>query len=707
MVLSNINTEIEYKESKEIDPEDKGSQSSLYEILLYDKPVVIALGKPKYTFSNKGVVFYPIYVVTDQDKIESQVGVYEILQSDILKIYDDEGDIDIETLGVPIFYTFVEKITKYLKSDPYKMVHQYDTSSTGKTGEKTGDKDDSLYDMELEGFDYSKEDDDDEEEDATVLKIPEDSGMSKHHKKIQKEIENGIYTIDETIDHSEKLEEESEQTAQEIKDAYKEKSSNPWIQKYMKNPNYNIREVESNGDCFFGVIRDAFAQIGRITTVHQLRAALALEATEKDFLQTRELFSGLNDNIRDVDSKMTKTKQIVEKELKVKATHAKGNREELDQILEEGKKMKKSFANLKKEKSQNEGLLRELFGESFKTVDTIEKFREYIQTSHYWADTWAISTMERILNIKMIIFSEEAYNDDSLNTVMNCGEVNKYIEEGKSFTPDYYVMTTFSGNHYRLITYKERSIFTFKEIPYHTKILIVNKCIEKNAGIYYMIQDFRNLNTRLGVDADAGTPDQDEDEYNDKYDASVVFQYYANSGKTQKPGKGAGETISKPKMLEYVELGQIDNWRRKLDDSWTESPFELDGHRWKSVEHYYQGTKFKKGFPDFYEQFALDSNSEISTDVDLAKKAGSQKGKAKAIALRPKSVEIDPDFYGLDKSQGRNHDERESAVRAKFTQNEDLKRLLILTKDAKLVNYVPKAVSHADNILLKVRSELV
>jgi hypothetical protein len=64
-----------------------------------------------------------------------------------------------------------------------------------------------------------------------------------------------------------------------------------------------------------------------------------------------------------------------------------------------------------------------------KGVDTLDKFKKKIKSCEFWGETWAISTLERILNIKFINLSEEAYKSHDTNNVLNCGQLNDTILE--------------------------------------------------------------------------------------------------------------------------------------------------------------------------------------------------------------------------------------------------------------------------------------
>ena len=110
--------------------------------------------------------------------------------------------------------------------------------------------------------------------------------------------------------------------------------------------------------------------------------------------------------------------------------------------------------------------------------------------------------------------------------------------------------------------------------------------------------------------------------------------------------------------------------------------------------------------------FSLDNKeSEIAKSIDLALCAGSKTGRVIGKAkkqvkgktlIRPKTVEIDADFYGE-----RSKSERAKAVMAKFEKNEDLKNMLFYTKNAKLVRYVHGSPAEKDEILMNVRYKLM
>jgi hypothetical protein len=706
MVFSKINGEVEYKEMRGIDPEDRGYESTLYEVGLFDKDIVITLGKPKYTFAKYHIIYYPIYVVNVNNGIEGQLGVFEIEDSKVLKLLDKEGDVDIGKLGNPLLYEFAERSVRQSKSDVGNYLLQWDKKST-KAGPEVG-----VGAALTESADDLSDDLPDDIDDLFIHRpSPEEKG-AKEFSSAKKILEKGVFITDTEVKQPPLLPEEGEEDANKIRKTYKETAKQPWIQKFMKNTNYRIHEVETNGDCFFAVIRDAYKQIGQNTTVDKLRAIVATAATDSIFREHKQLYNDLEGNIRDVTAEMAKVKKLLEKDMKKRANDARDNKEELAAVLKEVETLKQQYKDLKVDKAASEENISVYLGD-LKAITNVDEFRKYIMTSSYWADSWAVSVLERELSVKLIIFSELSYKEKALDSVLSCGEVDSDIESRGQFLPSHYIMASYSGSHYRLISYKDKKIFTFREIPYHVKILITNKCMERNSGVFHLIQDFRNFNSRLGVEVDegpagvdVGAEDAEINKYGDLYDGDIVFMFHSASQKTPKPGKGSGEKIPADKVAKYVNLGKIEDWRRKLDDSWDKSPFTVGGKRWLSVEHYYQAAKFKKGFPDFYEQFTVESESDISKDVDLAKIAGSKTGVLKKkggdTIVRPKSIIIDSDFYG----QKRNESEREMAVRAKFTQNLDLKEMLKATKPAKLIHFLRGHEPEIDHILMTARNEL-
>lgn len=698
MVLSKINPKIIYQDNSEISAEDDEFESLVYPIEISfkkhdksSKKYNIVFGKVQNDKKIDGIIYFPIYLVIDDEAV-AKIGVLEIESQKYAFILDDNDDIDPEKIPEPLFFNFVTE--DYLKQYD-KKEHVTEEVSDNEIEIIPVDPDEE-FDVETGMFKQKQLDNDKDD----LFNIPKDK--MKLSEKSQKPTiidKTSVFTIDNNNKTSNVLLEESNQDALDLRSQYQETTKSNWINKFMENNEYNIEENEAGGDCLFAVIRDSFEQIGHYTTVDKLRELLASEVTDSIYQSYRQVFDSIENSIIENDKKIKRLTDIYRNNKnKIKKMDNSLSQQEHFSLIEQAKQARDEIKILQDENRLNNEFLRSELG-YMKNIDTFDKFKNFILTSSFWADTWAITTLENKLNFKLIIFAESAFNQGSHDTVLNCGETIKEIESRSSFTPNYYIMTSYSGDHYRLITYKNKKIFSFQEIPYDVKTLVINKCMERNSGIFYLIQDFKILKSKIGLPADEGKPEKYDldDQLDTIYDKDIVFMFYSKS-QNAAAGKGSGETIPSNKLIDFKNLNKINDWRRKLDDSWNKAKFKLDGHYWASVEHYYQASKFKKGFPDFYLQFSLDSkDSKISEDVALAKLAGGKKSNE----YRPKSVIIDPDFYGE-----RNIEERTEALRAKFQQNIDLREMLLLTYPAKLTHFVRRSPAEVDEPLMRIRKEI-
>jgi hypothetical protein len=696
MVKSRIYPDkINYNETKGMNEEDVGFESSMYDYTLYDTPVEIAIGNPRHEYSKYNIVYFPVYLVYDDEPV-SKIGVYEIESSQMLNTFDENDDmqLDEENLIVYVSERYFQKLQKQ-----YRIQKEFEPSekSSLEQIQKSSEKETKETEKETE-----KER---QEKDIFRIEIPEEK-QSQMIKKADEKTKIGVFIDDPNINLPATLEEETSEISEEFNKEFNENAKNNWVENFMKNNHYQLIDNEGGGDCFFAVVRDAFSQIGKITTVDKLRAILSKEATKELFEEYRKLYIGFSAEYQDKEkelNEMKKNTEILKKRLK-----SSNDKNENAKILEEAKQLVEKYNVVLADKKQTKELLDEFI--YMKDILSLEDFRKFIMTSSYWADTWAISTLEKVLNIKIIILSKEAFSSGDLDSVLKCGQLNdEELQKKGNYNPEHYIIASYTGNHYVLVSYKNKKILKFIEIPFGIKCLLINKCMEKNAGPYYLIEDMRKFKMKLGLDPDEGcrtNTNEEEDEYlnRDLYDKDVVFTFYSKSDGNKKAGKGSNEEIPKEKAIEFNELNKIKDWRRKLDDTW-ETPFTVDGHRWNTVEHYFLGSQYKKGFPDFYLQFSLDSKSDISKDLAMANDAVSKSGKSGDKVLRDKNIVMDPDFYEI-KTDPRNVEERRIALRAKFTQNFDLKHLLLETKNAKLLHFVRRKEPEVDELLMKLRKEL-
>ena len=688
MVLSKIDDSISYPELKKVYPEDSQMEADLYEIQVHNVDIIIAVGKVRDTFKNKGIVYYPVYLVK-KNKTATQIGVYEMLESNQLRYLDNHNNLDVEKLDEPLIYTFVTPTMIEAK----RMVPEAEGVDAVTKGETKKKKPRS--DLEEGEIDEEAGSDAESVSSEKAIAVVSDANVIIPAER------QDIFILTKGVTIPALLEKESKSQAKDIREKYKEAKDHLWIQKVMKNPNYGIIDNEGDGDCLFATIRDAFSQIAQQTSVAKLRKKLAEEATMELFTNYKEMFDMYNSElIKETANAKELSKHYVN--IKTKFSNVL-DRNEQKQLVENAKQVKTQHDDLVRSKQVTAQLLNEF--KFMKGIDTLEKFKQKIKTCEFWAETWAISTLERILNIKFILLSSEAYHAKDLDNIIQCGQLNDTILENKGeFRPEMYIIVEYTGSHYKLVSYKEKQIFTFAEIPYDIKKLIVDKCMERNAGPFAIIPDFikfkdAHSSKSSGV-AETKYEELTEAKLRGMYDDSIVFSFYNNSAAKPLPGKGSGEKIPKDAVKEFTALAIIPDWRKKLANTWLQ-PFTLDNHQWSSVEHYYQASKFKKNNPAFYLSFSLDSGTDLSKDVSMAEGFGGANGKYKGKLVRPKEVVVDPDFFGP-----RSEKELYDAQYAKFTQNEDLLKLLLATNNAKLVQHKRSREPEIYESLMLVRDKI-
>ena len=668
MVLSKLNSDVSYPELKTVDSGDLKTEANLYQIEIKDIEVVIAVGNPKNTYEDKNILYFPIYLVKFNNKV-IQIGLYEIKATDYISYLDNYNNLDIEKMEEPLIYSFATKeFLNKMRLKPDMPLHK--ASEEGEVSER----------------EESEEEAEEKEEDVVIeYNVPPER--------------EDIFIKIKGVPVPPLLPEEGQKQAKDIRERYHESPKDTWIDKFMRNSNFDIQDNEGGGDCLFATVRDAFSSIAQQTSVNKLRKKLSQEASQEIFENYKEQYDMYSASLlRDTN----KIKELEQEYLLLKQKFTQLiDRNEQKLISQQAKEVKAEHDRLVEEKKVTAAMLKEY--KFMKGIENLEQFKRAIRHCDFWADTWTISTLERILNIKFIVLSSESYKAKDEKNVLLCGQLNdKILEQRGRFTPEFYIMVDYTGSHYKLVGYKKKMIFKFSELPYDIKKMVYDKCLEKNAGPFAIIPDFQKFKAsqKKTVIKEAQYEDITESKLRGLYTDDVVFQFYSKSLDKPLPGKGSGEKISNDRLREYSTLAAIPQWRKKLSNFWVQ-PFTLDNHKWASVEHYYQGSKFKKTFPDFYLSFSLDSGTDMSKDPTMAKAAGSKTGKLKGELLRPVEVSIDSDFYGK-----RQKKELYAAQYAKFTQNEDLKTLLLATGDAKLSHFVKGSEPEVQDELMLIRDKI-
>ena len=765
MVRSRLDPSVNYTELKSIDPSDSKEtnyKAPLYEATLMGINTIISIGQIKNIFMDKNIVYYPIYLIKN-DKVISQIGVYEIFEQNVASMLDDDGDINLEKTPPPLIYSFVTKTL--IQKAVFIPVNPSLSSSiaAAKVRSKT-----ALPKLAAAAAAAAaaEEDEDTETDDEDIqaaihasLAAPKDASMGplKAPRRLP------VQTMD--------------QFDAELR-SFRERPDQPWIQKYYMNNEFNIVKSPVDSDSFFYAISDAIRSVypDRDINAINLREKLAGVISVEQYSAYKSLYDSFNLQLQ---RNRQRNEEIVaeNQDLKSRLTGSQSLSEK-KQIRERALVLKAENEELKEKREAIKDNMK--YVQFMKGVHNIEQLRDIIRVaegaSEFWADEWAISTLEIILNIKLIVFSKTDFHDNNdkvfaMTNIIHCGKnVSKSqkefivqemerlksgkhksaamigLDEPKSkatgglskrdkyeFIPDHYIMLSQTDKHYDLITYRDTKMFTFAEIPYCVKLQITSRCLQgfDLSGIYtnipqfmlFMKEDMDSANKHFMKEIESELADLDKSS-NPHYNDSLRLMHHAMSS-NKMPGFEQGDMVSPNDLKGFMDLmggggnnekGGKNNWRRKISNEWCQ-PFTLDGHRWLSAEHYYQGNKFLKTSPEFYLLFTMDANkkskyydetsilSQISSDVELATVAGKKNPTTtidgKRVSLRPSTVSIDPDFFN-----GRHSRVLEDGTMAKFSQNDELAKILLMTNNAKLINYNHTKHSTPSMHLMHVRSKL-
>jgi hypothetical protein len=429
-----------------------------------------------------------------------------------------------------------------------------------------------------------------------------------------------------------------------------------WLNIFMNSDEYSIIDNEGNGDCLFIAIKDAYSGVNIDMTVFEMRTLLCENVTGEIFNSYKNLYESFVLSILGNINEM-KTIKYKNEELKNKIKNMR-NRSERKGILREGELCTEQFNYLKNQNKLSNTLLSEY--EFMSSVNNITEFKNILLQNIFWGDIWAISILEKELNIKIVILSSENFENGDIDNILLCGQTSTNDEYKK---PEYYVILDYNGCHYKLITFNGLTIFNFEYLPEGIKELICSKCLENMGGGYNYIPDFIDMmkNTKtLKIEKEI------DNLYNTE--ENTVFMIHPRSAGNHAPGKGNGENIRINNIIKYTELENIKDWRRILS-TYYESPFTLDGMRWNTIEHYLQGVKFKNTNPEYYKSFSLDSNTEYNKDPAIAKRE-----------ITKKVLLCDPD-YDFNKSL-------HNAYSQRAKEDNLFSKVLQLTLSAKIVYYL-------------------
>ena len=725
-----------YPELAQLENDDNHYTTDAYETEIKGITVTIAFGKVKREFDKPPyeAVYYPIYLVHKYNhSVIRKIGLIEYFKSD--ESHLDEN-LELNVVSAP----FRPLIFSYITVDMLRKANMKSVEIVKQIGEEKAKKREKrmLEDSDTgNGRGKGKNANANAETPKKITMMASNVGAVTAISDLRPVVR--VDSVDD-VDDSEESGSDSEKNPGPSVDAVirdvtlptqtkaladkeraeyvhsEETGRDVWIQQFMKNRHFGIEDNEGGTDSLFACIRDALLSQGNTTiTIEQMRVKLASMATKELFQEYIKHYNKYTALLKQASEQFQeKKKQGDELKERISGKHLSPT-----DMLKVKTEMTHNAAEQREKKTRVDFLkdiVMKQYGYMRQTESKFDNFKTILTTRTFIPDAWALRALERAYNISIIRMSEERFRDGDLDNVIVCGDraadapgLGLGMVTTSTYKPSIFIVVSVDEhNTYRLIRYRTKGSFSFVELPYDIRTQIVTKCIENPDTEFAFLPQFKRVleiypssQTQSGGGGGGRHKSTDDDSETANRTRDVpVFQIYNRSG-NDKPGHGAGEYVPSGMQHLFVPLASHHNWRRSLTNM-AESPFVLDRRTWFSVEHYYQGSKFKKHNHDFYLQFSMDSKSEISKNPELARAAGSDTGIFHGKLYRPKAVTIDRDFF----SGGRGAEALSSAMEAKFRQHTDLRNILLGTLNARIYHFQRGERPILFKPLLQIRSKL-
>lgn len=459
IITSNINSDIVYEYNSKINKIDHNYSSKIYTVMIGKNKYEITLGRTIFRKGTpKSLFYYNIYLVSNNET--EKIGIFEI-EYDIYVLNElyNTNDIDFEKLKSPLFYP--EQFKKHFPNLNIKNFNKKQKKTYELFKPKAIELDvqsiDNLNVEDLEPIKLNKSD-----ETAFSTERPDNRDI------IDEQIEE-ISSAEEITEKSQEkmLQEETFEDYQKMQKSFVKRNEDNWIQKRMKNRNYRIIDNAEEDTSLFEAISKALNDDD--ITSNRLREYIVDMITDQEYLKYKKMISNLKEEIRNLERKIKEIKTPDEREPGGDNLVMKFNKQR--DKAEQVRKLKETF------KTKEDYLKKMSFMDN---VNSLDELKTVIMTDDYWGDNFAISLLEQLMTdekIKVIVFLEDMQKNNDEAKIVSCNNYNSIdLSPQKSIKPKKYVILSLTETRYRLVTYRNKSLLSFKELPYGLKRRLIDNC---------------------------------------------------------------------------------------------------------------------------------------------------------------------------------------------------------------------------------------